>query len=123
VLCGSTVPALKGTRNSEASGLNFASTYVFNQAMQYGGGLVSSAMAAGSTSYPLRSGIYRGLLNASENLADLSESITSEAIVGDAGIVAVDVLLLNALGSEYQSVRNGTCIPEGVALRVIAFGQ
>ncbi len=115
--------AVQGGLQAAGAGLGYAAGQVYNQALQYGFGLASSASAAGTISYGLRSSILRGLLNTTEDLSNLAESVTSEAVAGEAGIATVDVLLGNALGAEVEAVRNGTCIPEQEALRIIIFGQ
>ena len=114
---------IQGGIQTLGAGLNYAGVQIYNQALQYGGGLASAASAAGTISYGFRSPILNGLLDTATDLTSLAESVTSEAVVGEAGLVTLDVLLANALGSEIEAVRNGTCLPEGDALRIIIFGQ
>jgi RHS repeat-associated protein len=114
---------IQGGLQTAGAGITYAAGVIYNQALQYGGGLASAASAAGTISYGFRSTILNGLFNASEELSSIAEGLTSEAVVGETGLVGADVLLANALGAEIEAVRNGTCIPEGEALRIILFGQ
>jgi len=108
---------------SSAAVVDYGATQTYNQILQYGYGLAGAAAANGTISYGFRSTILNGLFDTQEELSSLSETLSSDAVVGDAGLVALDVLLANALAAEYESVKNGTWIPEGVALRLIIFGQ
>ena len=94
----------------------------FNAALQRGAQLASGALASGGVSYALRSPVVRSLLSFSNKLTTFAEQATAEEVVGEAGLVGVDLYLLNAVLAERNAVKEGKCISEASALKTIATG-
>jgi hypothetical protein len=91
----------------------------YNSALNYGVTRYAAAFAAGRALPPAAASAYMRMLNSANKLRRLGQSLAGEEVVGEAGMIAVDGLLGNALIEEYGAIRNGQCIAEKDAISAI----